>query len=779
MISIRNFIVTILLIASSCYSLHAQTFVLRGSVRDSKTAEPIISVNIRILGTARGTVTNAQGSYSLSLDRGNYSVLYSYLGYQPETVKVSLAENTVKDVALIQSPIVMPEIVVSSEDPAVEIIRKAIAHKHEWMDKLKTYRFDAFTRQTLRSDSSIASISEAYTTGYMLAGDTLREIVKQKRQTENIPAAENFASVNRIVNFNDDVISLFSVRIQDKTSAYRFVGPTAPDALDNYDFKLLNTSTVNGIEVYKIQLTPKSKYAPLFEGTITIADGTFAVMGIDLKPNDTFVIPMVKVNDLHLRQQFALYDSIFWMPTNIRVTGSFKVDLIGLTIPAFGIEMTSAIYDYALNEPIPDSILHKPTHVVDSTATQYDSTYWKSHEVLPLTTEEQSAYGTLDSTQTLDKKFEAKGPLASLGGEHTGSVIDYLDIHFNRVEGFFFGGKYEKNLLEKQLALTGTAGIGFSDNDFKYRVGAHYYFSKNQTFGVGGEAYRQMDHVSDGGYYESFAISLMALIDKNDYRDYFLSHGWRTYLSFKPLRPVDGTLSFVEERQVPRDKTTDYSLFSGEKEYRLNPQIADGNLRALRLDLRIGDAPVPMDFATSNALDLSIEHSSPSIASSDFDYTRYSGVLTYYLPTFAQSLMFSPVLRMRLSAGTSAGTLPPQRMFIPDSRASGYAPFGVLKAGMLKEFAGDRFVMFNLEHNFRSLPFLALDIPFLYRNGIDLVAFGSAAQTWYGNQSTSDGWYYEAGLGLSRILQLLRFDVSYRFKEPQRFYFSLSFAHLL
>ena len=141
--------------------------------------------------------------------------------------------------------------------------------------------------------------------------------------------------------------------------------------------------------------------------------------------------------------------------------------------------------------------------------------------------------------------------------------------------------------------------------------------------------------------------------------------------------------------------------------------------------------------------------------------------------------MFSSVLRMRLSVGTSSGTLPPQRMFIPDSRASGYAPFGVLKAGILKEFAGDRFVMFNLEHNFRSLPFLALDIPFLYRNGIDLVAFGSAAQTWYGNQTTSDGWYYEAGLGLSRILQLLRFDVSYRFKEPQRFYFSLSFAHLL
>ena len=45
--------------------------------------------------------------------------------------------------------------------------------------------------------------------------------------------------------------------------------------------------------------------------------------------------------------------------------------------------------------------------------------------------------------------------------------------------------------------------------------------------------------------------------------------------------------------------------------------------------------------------------------------------------------------------------------------------------------------------------------------------------------STSGGWYTEAGIGLSRILDLFRFDLTYRFNEPKRFYFTASFGQLL
>ncbi|MBI4811378.1 MAG: hypothetical protein HY800_08085, partial [Ignavibacteriales bacterium] len=444
-----------------------------------------------------------------------------------------------------------------------------------------------------------------------------------------------------------------------------------------------------------------------------------------------------------------------------------------------GIDAVSSIYDYNLNVTIPDSILHKPRLAVDSNATKFDSTFWTQNEVLPLTQEEQQAYKALDSTQTLEKQFQPSGPLAALADEGTATFLKYVDARFNRVEGFFFGGNLELDSLTNFLATDISAGYGFTDKRFKYKVGLTFFTTKSRQLKLGGKFYNRLDNVPDDGYYGSFSISLMALIDKNDYRDYFLAKGWRTFLQFDPSREVSASLNFINEKHFSIPAVESYSLFSREKSYRANPQIDEGTLRAFQFDLRYGDAPVLLNIVPRDAVELSVEHSSPRIFNSDFSYSRYRMSIDYNFNTFATSLLFPPIMKIKLTGGIGSGTLPQQREFVIDSRASGYAPFGVLKASGIKEFSGDRFVTINLEHNFRSTPFLALDIPFLYRNSIELIAHGSFAQTWMGKSSTSDGWYSEAGIGISRIFDLLRADFTYRFKEPGRFYFTLSVASIL
>jgi hypothetical protein len=181
-------------------------------------------------------------------------------------------------------------------------------------------------------------------------------------------------------------------------------------------------------------------------------------------------------------------------------------------------------------------------------------------------------------------------------------------------------------------------------------------------------------------------------------------------------------------------------------------------------------------MVSRNAVEIEVEHSQPHLLGSAFTFTRYNAVVDVTFNTFARSLLFPPNLRIRAVGGYTSGTLPPQRFFYTDSRASGYAPYGVLKGASVKEFAGDRFIAVNVEHNFRSVPFLLLNIPFLYRNGIDLIVHGAAAQTWMQSASTSNGWYSEAGIGVSRIFDLLRADLTYRFTDPKRFYFTLSVA---
>jgi hypothetical protein len=124
-----------------------------------------------------------------------------------------------------------------------------------------------------------------------------------------------------------------------------------------------------------------------------------------------------------------------------------------------------------------------------------------------------------------------------------------------------------------------------------------------------------------------------------------------------------------------------------------------------------------------------------------------------------------------------------QRIFSLESRYDGVAPLGVLRAGGLKEFTGQRFVELTVEHNFRSTPFLILNIPYLYKNSIELITYGTVAQTWSASPvpfgSTTNGWYSEAGIGISRILTFFRFDFTYRIAQPRGFFVSLGVAQLI
>jgi len=154
------------------------------------------------------------GEYTLQVEPGTYTIIASMIGYRPETTLVVVSHATVYHARLQASDIILPEMVITSEDPAVEIIRRAIASKRHWIGRLASYQMEAFTRQVIRRDTAIASVTESFTRGYWQQGDTLREVVLQRRQTKNIPQSFNFASVGRIINFNDDDIRFFRIHIR-------------------------------------------------------------------------------------------------------------------------------------------------------------------------------------------------------------------------------------------------------------------------------------------------------------------------------------------------------------------------------------------------------------------------------------------------------------------------------------------------------------------------------------------------------------------------------------
>jgi len=741
-------------------------------VLDASTREPIPAANVRIPGTPRGTVANADGRFALPLPGTGGRLVVSAIGYAADTVALP-PEGTDLTVLLRPSEIVMPEVVVTSEDPAYEIIRRAIAARRRWADRVATYRMEAFTRQTLYRDTAVASITESYTTGYWQRGDTLREVVKQRRQTGNIKADANFARVGRILNFAEDEIRFLG---------YRFTGPVADDALDNYRYALLRTRSSFGRDVYDIAMTPRSRTAPLFEGTVTVAGGSYALVGVDVAPNDAFQIPFVKEKRLRYRQQFSPVDSITWMPSDIRIDGSFTVGAFGFSIPPLRFTQTSVMTDYDVNVPLPDSLFRGPLFMVDSAAARYDSSYWAANEVLPLDAEGQRAYRELDSTKTLEVQFRPGGAAVTLGlgGDGAGtavSLLDYLDVGFNRVEGFRLGGRFDRRFgtpgPDSGLAVGMGAGLayGFSDRLWKYRGAVTFYPPAEGELSVGGEVYRDL-HVTPGfDVYGRLFTSFTSLFFKNDYHDYYRAEGWRVFAGWRPASWVVLEAGFRVEEQGAVEQNTDYSFFSRSKDYRPVPPAREGTLRSLELSARLGPESVPLDLVARNSLELEMEAADPGLLGGDFSYVsvRFKGFLI--LPTIGRSLLLPAQLRIRLYAGLSAasGGLPPQNLFAVESASSGVGPFGVMRGMGVKQERGTDVLSLAVEHNFRSLPWLALGVPFLYERSIEFIVHGGVAHAWQdaawsGTVLAPERWYAEAGFGFSRLFDLFRLDATWRLR---------------
>lgn len=748
---------------------------LRGRVSDASTREPLPAAIVRILGTARGTIANAEGEFVLSAEPGSYRISVSSVGYRPDTLLIDLPSSARLEVTLLSSPVDLPEIVVTSEDPAVEILRRAIERKRHWFRRLHTYEVDAFTRQTIRRDTGIAAIAESFTRGYWQRGDTLREVVQQKRQTSNLSTAENFASVGRILNFGEDRVRFVG---------YSFVGPIADDALDYYSVRLTGTHRDGPVDVYDIALIPRSTITPLFRGMISIAGDSYALVGAVVEPNEAFILPFVTERHLIYRQQFALYEGEFWLPADIRVEASFLVGLVGISLPRIGIEQTSVMRDYRVNIPLPDTIFRKPRLTIDSSAVRYDSLRWASTEILPLSAEESGAYASLDSTQRLDVQFRPTGITATLGGEGgvAGSMIDRLDVSFNRVEGFHLGARFDSVDLTSWLAGAVQWGYGISSRMSTYSLGVAVSPFAHDDFRFGGSVYRRMDHRPDAGYYGAFLISVAALLFKNDYRDYYRADGWDLFLDTRFVPKARARVGYVAEEQRSAEQRTEYSLLSRSRAFRANPPVREGVLRAVRVEVRVGGPPVPLDLVTPDALDFQAEFSDPRLTSSDFRYTRYAVTGTLSVPTFGAGFLLRPHVRVRATAGGSSGALPPQRYFDVESRLSAFAPFGVLRTPGVKEYSGTSVVSVVVEQNFRSIPFLALGIPFLYEKGIELLLEGGAARTWTRDaaiMNAAPAWHTEAGFGISRILGLLRVDAVWRLSGSPGFFLSAGIASVL
>lgn len=100
---------------------NAQKVTINGTIKDSKTTETLIGVNVFIEDLKTGTTTNEYGFYSLTIPQGKYTIKLSHIGYETIEQVVELNQSIKKDFSLSEIGQSLEAVIISNNKKKAEI----------------------------------------------------------------------------------------------------------------------------------------------------------------------------------------------------------------------------------------------------------------------------------------------------------------------------------------------------------------------------------------------------------------------------------------------------------------------------------------------------------------------------------------------------------------------------------------------------------------------------------------------------------------------------------
>ncbi|MBO6792936.1 MAG: carboxypeptidase-like regulatory domain-containing protein [Balneolaceae bacterium] len=781
--------------------------IITGKIVDAQTLEPLAAAHIIIKDTYKGTIANADGEFTLRVDTFPSTIVVRYLGYQTKEIELSANHEGPIDFLMEEAFLEMQEITVTGEDPAISIMKEVIRRKQIWRENLQNYTVDAYSRQQLRTDTSIVSITESISQAYWDKELGNREVLKSRRQTANIEGSDNFAGVSYLPNFYDDNLDIVEFDV---------VGITHPNALKFYNFELVDFSKIDDKVIFEIEVTSKRKLQPLFEGTIYVQDEDYALISVRLKPNSVIVFPPpIQDFNMYYEQQFSNFGGEFWLPVDFRMEGTIEVGVPGLRFPPIGFKQVSKLNDYLVNTELPDSIFtDSDWFKIDSTTiNKTDSLFTATVDVVPLSKVELEAYDTLDSTATLEKAFRPKGFLTrfidmddddsdsdvtirvetSSDGTQTTyrerkepSAFERLrqntsiDARFNRVDAIYAGFEHQKRYMDRRLRSRLRLGYSLGYEEVSHGVDVSWWpLKKTRRLALTAGYDFKTETRYNSELFNKEILSTMPLFGYSDYFDYYRVEGvflGGAYALKGYNRRLNARFKYEEHSSI--DYKTSYDLFGSSFVQRFNPAVQEGTLSSISVSYESGEGAEAWGVIGADNIKLSVEQSLKAIGS-DWNFTQFNIDIYRRYSTFYQRRFIPNSLDIRINAGTFIGELPVQKNGAIDAALGYFTPFGAFRSKRYVPYEGASFAAIHAEHNFRSTPFEFLGIPNAAKSGISLITFGGIGQTWLPEKqkqfflsnlgylpSNAETPHAEVGVSISNIFSLFRIDLAYRIDEP-------------
>ena len=781
-----NLLLTMAILAAlwTVPAAHAQPWLVRGTVTDAATGQPLPAATVQLAGTYRGTIANDEGEYSLKVQQLPATLKVSYIGYvSQERVLTAPAEQI--DFALTPVPLLFDPIVVTAEISAEGIMRQVIRRKQEWRPSLASYQAQAYARRVLEKEEGIVSIGELASEIYWERERGLREVVKSRRVTQNLDAQEAyFSALEGFTNFYDDDIPFIS---------HTLIGPTHPDALKHYHFRLIGQRYLDDKVVFDISVEPKNKLQAAFVGRVAVLDEDFALLEVELAPSrattaSAIPLPLIEHMDFAYQQQFRGFAGGVWLPVDYRASMAIKIGMVGLHFPAIKYNVVTRLSDYQVNVDMPDSLYASEEVLrVDSLAVAQDSSFARLADKVPLSAREQAAYATIDSTMQFERAFQPTGFLARfLVEEEAVQVKEETEeqagssrwlgqiglkpaLRYDRVGGAHLGLEGNRSLFGG-LEAGGSTGYNVGLERWSYQGRAGWQRSVGR---VALEYGREPVPRTPSDSYPLLFNSGQSLLGLDDYFDYYWNERLRGRLHFSLPGRIGLQVGFNHEEHSSLQETTAFSLLNRDWKPRPNPAIEEGRLRSVEVGFEWGEPYQPFGMTANRRVEVGVEHSSGGLGS-DFSFTRLHLALDGHFKTFLKRRFTPNALDVRLVAGYSIGDVPVQRFGSLEASMGFFSPFGAFRTVRGHPYEGEHYAALYWEHNFKTTPFELLGLWDWAMRGAGLVVHGASGRTWIDPERRAklgydpryeESFRHEVGVSLM-LYHLLRLDFTRRLDRP-------------
>ena len=400
----RLALLLLFLISSLCH--HAQ---ISGTVTD-EAGDPLPFVSVYVANTSRGVTTNIEGDYLLKVAPGDYELIFQYVGYTAEKRSVSVPSTVARlDVQLSPESIALSTFEVSAdgEDPAYAVMRKAIAKREHFRDRLGAYAVDVYIKGQVKlkdvpdrlfgqelgdldgnidsTRQGIVYLSESLSRLYVQPPGGRKEVMRSSKVSGNTTGF----SFNSASSMN---YSLYEERVDFQR---KILSPLADNAFQYYRFRLEGTTYNDaGKLVNKIELLPKRSEDPVFHGYLYIVEDDWNIDRIDVYLLQA-AMRVQAIDTLYIQQLFVPGpepDMHLMFSQRYAFTG--KLLMLGI-----GGQFAAVYTDYEIDPELPERFFDDEIFKVETGANERSAAYWDTLRPLPLTIEETTDYRRKDSIE--------------------------------------------------------------------------------------------------------------------------------------------------------------------------------------------------------------------------------------------------------------------------------------------------------------------------------------------------------------------------------------------